>query len=416
MSKFRFLETARAVPFRIRIALAAVSLSAVALTGVLYTTGSETFNADVFPDHLSVRAELHKGEDLRNVEFWSDGVTPRRSTAFNTDGTTSHYDYRPDGTLQTAETIRTLDNGTKIVVRHADIMPDGATYKYDVQFFDDGVRKAKENRLVDAKTQHRLYYHENGVIRAEQTLLFDGQSLVYNGSNYVRRGWYMDNESVYRADTSLASTYKSLANEGSERRNFSDKGVLVSWMKTGEYKSTYEEAIYQDDGKTLVRKMSQTHQNTSVSTYRPNGSIAETRQWFGPVDTAMMTVDTFDANGVRILTQSYMSASDKYRLYSINTYTADGKDDRRHISYDIGGSATETVYFGDGSTWVNRYFNAEGFLYKETDMKAGSGGGATREYTNADNIRMDIPKEWLVMTKWEAPKQVIPYIPSQGYH
>lgn len=416
MSKLRLVEVARAVPLRFRIALAAVSLSAIALAGGFYLTAGDTINNDVFPDHLSTRTELHPGEDLRNVEFYADGVTPRHSFAYNTDGTTSNYNYRPDGTLETAETILTKDDGTKIVLRHADIMPDGVTYKHDVEYFADGVRKAKENTLVDGKTQHRLYYHENGAVRSDQTLVFDGQSLVYTGQSYVKKGWFLSTESVYRADSTLASTFKSGANDSSERQNFSDKGVLVSWMKTGEYQSTYEEAVYQADGKTLVRKMKQDHQNTEVTTYRPDGSPSETREWYGPVATAMMTVVTFDKNGIRVLTQSYMSASDKYRLYSINTYSADGKDDRRHISFTVGGAATETVYFGDGSTWVNRYFSASGFLQKEDDMKAGSGVQATREYTEADNIRMDIPKEWLVMTKWEAPKQVIPYVPQTGYH
>lgn len=405
MWKSNFLAPMLAVPARIRITLAAVSISALAMAGGYFATAGDTISTDVFPDRLPVRAELHQGEDLRTVEFHADGITPRHALAHNSDGTTSHYNYRVDGTLETAETILTREDGTNVVIRHADIMADGVTYKYDVQYFEDGVRKFKENRLVDATTQHRQYFHDNGVVRADQTIVYDSKS-------YSKKGWKLFAESTYRPDASLVSTFKYLENDGSDRQYFSDKGVLTSWKKVTNYASNYEEVQFQPDGKTPIRVMKQDHQNTEVITYRPDGSMFENRKWYGPVESAMMTVITYDQKGIRVLSQSYMGATDKYRLWSINSFTADGKDDHRHISFTVGGAVTETVYFGDGSKWTNRYFGVDGFLQKETDMVAGQGAVATREYTAADNIRMDIPAEWLVMTKWELPPQIIPYVPA----
>src|SRR5688572_24102931 len=101
MWKSKLLAPLLAVPVRIRIAVAAASLCAIALAGGYYATRGDTINNDVFPDSVTVRAELHKGEDLRNVEFYDDGVTPRHALAYNSDGTTSYYNYRSDGTLAT---------------------------------------------------------------------------------------------------------------------------------------------------------------------------------------------------------------------------------------------------------------------------------------------------------------------------
>ncbi|MDZ4837433.1 MAG: hypothetical protein SGJ27_26910 [Candidatus Melainabacteria bacterium] len=405
----KLLAPVLAVPVSIRIAVAAVSICAVALTAGYYATASDTIEDHHFPTRLPIQAELHDGEDLRNVDFYEDGITPRNAVAYNSDGTTTNYAYRVDGTLKVAETIKTLENGKAIVIRRADIMPDGVTYEHDVEYFDDGVQMRKENRLVDAATQHRKYFYANGAIRSNQTIVFDSKS-------YSKKGWKLFIESTYRVDSTLASTFKLLEDDGYERNTYSDKGVLVASTKMGRWETNYEEATFQADGKTPIRVMKQDHQSTEVLSYRVDGSLAERRQWFGALTSAMMTVTEYDTRGIRVLSRNYMSQSDKFRLYTITEYTADGKDELRNIYFEIGGAASETNYSLDGeSGWTRRLFSVSGYLEKEMDVIGGKGTVATREYTEADNIRLNLKPEWLVMTEFETPKQIIPYVP-QGMH
>ncbi len=410
MSYFRILDRARRVPYRIRIVAAAASLSAFALTGLLFATAvPDAINNDVYPENLTVRAELHQGETLRNVEFYPDNITPRSAVAFNNDGTTSNYNYRPDGTLETAKTIRTTEDGTEIVIRSATFLTDGKTYVHDVAYFEDGVRIAKETRLIDAATQHRQYFHPNGAVRSDQTIVYDSKS-------YSKKGWKLSTESVYRLDATLLSTYRLLENDGSERYNYSEKGLVSSYKKLSQWASNYEEGEFQADGKTPIRVMTQDHTKTEVTTYRLDGTVAEKRTWYGALTSAMMSVTEYDTRGIRILNRNYMSAAEKFRLYTITTFDAAGIDERRNIYMEVGGAINETVYNGDGSKWTRRLFGVNGLLYKEFDMEAGKGQVATRDYTEADNIRVDIPAEWLVMSKFETPQQIIPYIPQGMQH
>lgn len=385
------------------IVVAAVLVGAIALTGIRFATTGDTISDEVFPEKLPVQAELHDGEILRNVEFYPDGVTPKHAFAYNNDGTLTDYWYREDGTLERAESFWQNEDGSRIVLRRAEFLPDGVTYKYDIEYFADGIARAKELVLIDDNRQHRQFFWPNGVVRLDQVILRD------------QKGWKLKSRWEYREDASTLSRYEAGDNDSFEEWIHSEKGLLITYKKKTAWGGSYTEENYGgEDGNTVMRRMTQNHMSTKVETFDTSGKPLEERVWFGAIETGMMNVTVFDDAGKKRFYQSYMPKDGKPRLYVITEFKPDGKDGR-NFYFQQDGAISETVYNEDGSKWTRRLFRPDGTLAEEIDMEKGKGKVGTRQYEESADIRVQIPQEYLVFRPFTAPDQIIPYIPQGPY-
>ncbi len=387
------------------LAAAAVSLSTIALTGGYYATRTDTIdNVDLYPEKLPVQAQLHDGETLRNVEFYEDAITPKRAVAYNNDGTQTEFHYRENGTLETAQTVRLSEGGARTILRSAVLADDGVTYKHDVEYFDDGVRIRKELILADNETQNRKYFFENGNVFEDQVIKLD------------RKGWKLATESEYRADKSLASTYVATENDGWDRKYFDETGVLTMSKSVHTWASFYTEVTYAN-GVVPIRTVEQKGSSTTVTLRRVDGTKSEVRVWYGPLVKAMMVVTYFDEQERKTFYQSYMSDDDgKPVLSSITIYDRNG-DDARTVYYESDGEINETLYtFGDKSKWMRRLYRDDKTLKQEIDMEMGKGQVGTREFEAEDNIKFEIPEQYVVLQPYTTPEQVIEYHPDYNGH
>jgi antitoxin component YwqK of YwqJK toxin-antitoxin module len=390
---------------RIIVLAAAVSIGALAFAGGFYATRTDTIEiTDVYPEKLPVQAELHEGETLRNVEFYPDNITPRHAVAFNADGTLTDYWYRENGTLSKAETVKENENGTRTLLRSAVFLDDGKTYKHDIEYFDDGISVRKELVLTDLQTQHRKYFHANGVVREDQVILLD------------RRGWKLSTESEFREDSSLVSTYKSGENDAWERKSFDEKGVLTMSKAVSKWGSEYTEITYANGG-VPVREVVQNSSQTKLIIRRADGTVSEERWWYGPLVKAMMTVTYFDTQGRKTFYQSYGSLGDgKYELSTITIFAKNG-DDQRTVYFESDGELNETVYKdGDKSRWTRRLYRKDRSLSEEIDMEMGKGEVGRRQFPEDTTLRFEIPDKYVAFEKFITPDQVLEYHPPYNGH
>lgn len=387
------------------LAVAAVSLSAIALTGGFYATRTATIETiDLYPEKLAVQAQLHDGETLRNVEFYDDAITPKRAVAYNNDGTQTEFRYREDGTLETAQTVRLSENGARTIMRSAVFAEDGVTYKHDIEYFDNGVTVRKELILTDDATQIRKYFFENGNVYEDQVIKLD------------KKGWKLATESEYRADRSLASTYVATENDGWDRKYFDENGVLTMSKSVHTWASFYTEITYAN-GVVPIRTVEQRGSSTTLTLRRVDGTKSEVRVWYGPLVKAMMVVTYFDEQERKTFYQSYMSDDDgKPVLSSVSIYDKNG-DDARTVYFENDGEINETLYaYGDKSKWMRRLYRDDKTLKQEIDMERGKGQVGTREFAAEDGIKFEIPERYLVLQPYTTPEQVIEYHPDYSGH
>lgn len=391
-------------PLAVLIAVGSLGVIALAAGDYYATTDDTVTVVNVYPEKLPVQAQLHDGEDLRNVEYYPDNVTPRRAVAYNKDGSESEYNYRPDGTLERAQTVLVDETGTRTLIRKAEFLADGVTYKHDIEYFADGTRVRKELVLADANTQHRKYYHDNGAVYEDQVIVLD------------RKGWKLSTESEYRADSSLVSTYQAFEYDSWERKFFDEKGALTMKQGVGRWGSEYTELTYLN-GTVAVREVIQNSSGTKLITRRPDGTIAEERQWYGPLTKAMMVVTIFDQNGKKDFYQSYYSRDDGgYDLSTLTIYAPNGNN-ARTVYYEKDGKINETIYNPeDSKKWMRRLYRANHTLSEEIDMETGKGKVATRTFSEEDNIRFEIPERFVEFFPFTLPDQVIEYHPQYMGH
>jgi len=393
---------------RILYALAAtVLVSAAALAGaaIFMPRAEAPLDQGTFPSQLSVRAEVHEGEVVRTVELYPNG-TPRFGEAENADKSVTKFWYREDGTLAKAVTESAPDEqGKRTQLRYAEVGADGKTYVYDVEYNAAG-DKLKETRLVDANTTERTYFFPVGDTRRTQVIALD------------TRGWKLVTEDVFREDRTLVHTLRSGEAGSWEENDFADDGkTVVGLRRLRKHSVDYVDWQFDATGVTKLREVMQTNSRTTVTIRRPDdGSISEVREWTGEVEKSSMLVYIYDRAGNRMYDQWWDMKEGKYVLWMVREYRPDGTQSRQLLHDKNGGFiVAELVYSGDGmggnnSTFLRRKYRADGTLETEEDVVA-SKVAALREFTPADNRRIEVAPEHLAFSAYTAPPQVVPYSP-----
>jgi hypothetical protein len=381
--------------------------AATGAAAMLATMRDTALDAGAFQTSTAIRAELHDGETIRTVEFYPDGITPRKSVAQNVDGSNTTYTYRTDGTLDKIVTDSAADqNGLRSRLRYSEIAPDGKTYAYDVEWAADGTKR-KETRLVNNETTERSYFYADGNVRRSQVIALDS------------KGWKLVTEDIYREDRTLAHTLRSGQHDSFEATDYAADGVRAVFVKKL-VSGQYVEFTLADDGVTKLREVVQRSDGTTITVRRPDGTIAERRQWTSTVNQGSMVVEVMDGGGKLMYDNWWVWKDEKYVLWSHREYRADGTNSRQIIFASDGKTAeTELVYDGDGrmggtSNFLRRKYRPDGTLATE-EVVVKYQTQSTAEFSVEDNKRLVMDPSRLVDSEYTAPPTVVPYVPPREH-
>lgn len=365
-----------------------------------------------FGTRLANRIELPTdSSSIRTVEYYADGKTRKAGVEDLADGTTNHYWYRANGTLDRAVAhAKADDNGYRSILRQTQMEPDGVTFRFDREFYPDG-KVAKSVVLEDKNTTSRRYYHANGTLAKDQVL---------RRSEKVK--WHLFFESARRADGSKEREYK-LVGTPDAVYSFTDyhytPAGAVDVAKVADYmRGTYIEQHFNDVG-VLVKLIEQGQSGTSMKINRNDGSLAETYYWYGPVVNGYFMRTLFDTAGKKTATETWWFVGGQQLRRSAEWYDSAGNLKRQRVyryGQDAGTLESENIFEGNGWNSGNRTqrtFRPDGSLEKEvvSDGKGeklseqtfapGTTGGAHAEH--------EVP----VFPLKELPPQVIAYFEDE---
>ena len=370
-----------------------------------YFRGPEAFQTPGFPERLDRTVEVHPGEIVREVDHVDDRRT--NSTVAHTGGAVSELTYWPDTEkLRTGKTYGPADeSGKRKLLIDAEMEPDGVTYRKLHQYYLSGELYLKMVHLQDG-TSLRQYFFESGQLQRDQLLR------VYRGK------WMIFTEMVYRADGSLQERLTHGENQQWDRREFNENGVLVSHKAQSQYGSTYLEESFTADGKVVLKRLEQSHENTKVTLFHPSGVKISERVISGEVATGWHQVTIFDASGKKAYHQWWQYTSGGLRLWRLQEYGPDESFKRTFFFGTENDKLTvksETIHSG-GQEWggarINRVYRDDGTLKEEERFGADNKSISKIEHASEENIRAVYDPEMTKMPPFEVPPQIIPYVPS----
>jgi hypothetical protein len=391
--------------------LLALSLVAALIIAAVGPGAEKDLAREAFQKPHGSRIELPKGsQSIRVVELYPDRRTRKHGVEDHPDGSTSHYWYRPDATLERAVTYASASaEGERTVLRLARMEPDGVTFTEELGYYLDGTLE-RHVILQEDGTTSRRYYHSNSQIARDQVLRRDGKE------------WRLAFEAAFRLDGTRERSFLITAGVSTVDTLFNEKERVVV-VKTHDHKrETYAEAWYQDDGTTVKREVKQDYQGTTVVVFRDNGTALHRLVWHGNVKDGYLTVSVLNLAGKKVMDQTYYYHEGQQRLKSVELF---GADEKRHrlivfhsalspltVEFDVVFKTPVTGYGWQGPHH-RRDYRKDGTLETEKENADSSTLVWERKFAVSDNVRPVVDPSWI---KWrlpdDLPPQVIEYIPE----
>jgi len=386
------------------------AIIAIALLSVNLVPEKNLANGAI-QEHYGNKLVLPKGTaSIRTLELYPDKRTPKFGVEDHSDGTTTHYHYRPDGTLERARVFGNAgDSARRPVIRESTMAADGKTYLTDVAYNLDGT-VIRNVALLNDTTTTRRYFHNNGAIARDQIMSLDGKV------------WKLTSELAFREDGRKARVFTVTAGVSAVDTIYGDNQQVVA-LKTRDFKKdTYDEVWYAEDGKTELRVVKQTTSGTNVSVKRADGSTAQEVYWYGNIkDAWVIYVKEMDAKGRLTFQQNFSLSEGEQRLRSVEFYTAGIR--KRLILFrttgpENGNVEIETRFEGNtgnfGEPHTQWFYRKEGSLEAKRHYSKGSELVSETLYTESQNLRATVDPDWTKNRMVsEVPPQVIPYVPER---
>lgn len=389
-------------------ALALLVLAIAALGAGLAWKRPRDLAVDVFQERTN-RVELPTASgSIRTVELYPDKLTRKHGVEENADGTTNNYWYRPDGTLDHANTLGVPDAaGNRREVRRTQMERDGVTFKSDLSFYKDGTSKS-EIVLRDDKTTTRRYFHQSGELAKDQVM------------SLVNKVWYVTHEDAFYEDGAKQRVFR-VEPGVSETDTLYAQNERVTAIKVQDLKAgTYKETWYYEDGTSPMREVWQDYSGTVITAKRKDGSVSvKTLFQYGNIVNAYITVQVFDRQGQKRLEQGFSKYEGTDRLRSVEVYR-DGKKKELLMLYggggpEAGGVEFHIIFDGDGFSGprVRREYRKDGSLAVER-REGGSIPLSAVMFTEEQNIRHAALDPDIVKNRipTELPPQKIQFIPE----
>jgi antitoxin component YwqK of YwqJK toxin-antitoxin module len=393
------------------VAFIGVVVLAIVAAAVIAFTPKPDLTSDLFPERFGNELQLPQNTgSIRTLEMWEDQRTPKFGIEDHADGSTTHYRYRPDGTLASATLYAAADqSGNREVIRDSTMAADGFTYLKDITYFQDGT-VWKDFVLADDGTTHRKFYHPNGVLAKEQVM------------EYEWRVWKLMSEQAFFDDGKKSRVFLITRGKSLEDTIYGAGQVLQVHKKHDYVARTYNETWYHDDGKTPLRVVEQTADGTTATVMRRDGTIAEEYRWWGEVQKSGITVNVFDRAGRKRYQQTYWWGyhTNKLEFRSVEVFDANGTLTNFVMYYTSGpesGKVEAEVTFSSKEGWkgphVRREYRKDGSLAVAKTNQNTSTTVFEQKFDAAQNIQPTINPQWIVRHMVDTPPQMVTYVPPR---
>ncbi len=363
-----------------------------------------------WPVHLSKSVELQKGEILRDVLYYPDGIHRRYAEADLSDGGVRKYWFGTAGKLQEAKTFSRLIDGERKLLRHALFEANGYDYVLDTEFYLDGVMKKLVQKMTDT-VSFRWHYFETGELR-----LFEN----FERSSKNPANWFKRISDTYRKDGSLFEHINRKNEKDFDLYQFSPENrlVLTKFKREGGYR--YFENYYFEDGVNIRRKLAQDSKKTEAWIYHPNNQVFEHRKWIGPTPTGTIYFDQFDSSGAQTLEQVWNFDTNIGGVYTPMWVVVFVDDKPCYRFWFANGTSrvivaehflTEKAARGD----MIRYDLHEDGTVKIESYRDGKDKVLVSENYTSEQKRMipfKLDPAWFVLNIGELPPQVVEYDPN----
>lgn len=386
----------------------ASALAALAL--VAYTLVPERdLGRDVFREQFAVKLVLPTGTgSIRTVEFYPDKRTRKSAVEDHADGTTTLYNYRPDGTLEGATVLAKAEENVTVrpIIRKSVMEADGVTYTTDTEYDITG-RVTKTVVLQADGSTTRRYFHADGQIAKDQIM-------VRNGSQ-----WKLMSELAFSADGAKERVLNVTAGVSAVDTLYGPGEVFRAVLTTDYKVGKYGEIWFDTDGKTPIREVEQDSNRTQVLVKRKDGSVAEKYVWYGEVKTGSLTVYVLDKAAKTRLEQTLFFTEGQLRMRSVEVYQADGRRTDL-VVFRTTGAEVGTVEFAvhfDGKDWsephTRREFRTDNTLESLKKQKNNQTMVSEQKFAAWQNVKPDINPDWTTVRTVPLPPQVIAYVPER---
>lgn len=390
------------------IAGAAIATALAVLAFVAITLAPEKdLGRDVFREQFAVTLVLPKGTgSIRTVDYYPDSAHTRKSAVEdNADGTTTHFHYRPDGTLNDAIVFAKVDVNVKDrpVIRKSVMAADGVTYVTDFEY-DIAGRTTKEVVLQMDGSTTRRYFHTDGSIARDQLMVRDGTR------------WKLMNELAFNADGSKARVLVVTAGVAGVDTLYGP-GEVVLAVRTSDLKfGKYNEVWFDTDGKTPIRVVEQDSNRTTITVKRKDGSISEKFVWFGNMKGGNLTAYVMDGASNKRIEQTLYFIEGQLRMRSAEVYQPDGRKTDLVMFRTHGkeaGTVEFTVHF-DGINFTQphtRYeYRTDNTLESVKKQQDSTTIISEQKFTVQQNVKPGINPDWTTVREVPMPPQVIAYV------
>ncbi|MDZ4833264.1 MAG: hypothetical protein SGJ27_05630 [Candidatus Melainabacteria bacterium] len=389
-----------------------VAASLAGLAFVAHTLVPEKdLGSDVFREQFAVTLVLpHGSASIRTVDYYPDMRTRKSALEDHADGTTTHYDYRPDGTLSGAVVFAKVDGSVKVrpVVRRSVMEADGVTYLADTEFDGSG-RVTKEVALQEDGSTTRRYFHADGTLAKDQVMVRDGSR------------WKLMNELAFAADGSKSRVLAVTAGVAAIDTLYGSDEVVRAVRTTDLKFGKYNEVWFDSDGKTPIREVEQNSSRTQVLVKRKDGSISEKFIWYGDLKTGSLTAYVMDKHSNKRLEQTQYFIEGQLRMRSAEVYLPDGRRTDLVMFRTHGqesGTVEFTVHF-EGKNFTEPHtrheFRTDNTLESVKKQKDNQTTISEQKFTAQQNVKPDINPDWITVRKVELPPQVIPYVEQREH-
>lgn len=389
--------------------LAAIGFIAFVAFG---TTGNGDINDVSMPTKLNQRLETHPGERARVVDYGKDDVRTH-ALATHWDESTTEYFYWPvTGNAKHIITRAPADEeGNRKVLREALVEADGVTYTSDIEYYLDGSKK-KILLLAEPNKSTRQLFYPSGVLSRDEVMTREKP----------QGKWTLVSADTFRQDSSIETSFRLRQYNASEFTEFSPEGVAVVRKTVSQYKTSYNEVWFAEDGKTLERQVEQNSSATKVTYFHANGLKRYELEWHGEVGKGTLQVFFYDERGNKLFQQWWDFKDGEHKLWLIKEFRTDGSMSRMFYWEPAGGvMRSEVVYHGDGNLGGGgprtlRKYRDNGTLEFEDETLAGNVNGPKRSFSAEENIRYVLDPAHTKMPEVILPPQVVPYNPPMMGH
>jgi len=387
------------------IVLILVSLMVLGLSGC--RREADDISQPNYPTHLRHRVELLKDQDGKGGRvryiLYNEEMTKKIGVENQyPDGVTEFEYYREDGTLREINGFYPLDPDGKDTTRkpRRTVLFDknGKTVLFERITRIDGTAEMYNRSRADGGFETELFYPDGKTTKNRKVTSSSGEVTL---------------EETYRQNGRLETQMRKISYYEYETTEFRENGTRLSVTTRGSSRwSPVYKTVFAADGIQVEMKAQYTSWSVEVEYRRPDGTLAEKRNYSS---YGSMTVTTYGPDGKAQWRQEWRGTpvsgdwtdTTNYRITRIEEVKPDGYTATREIELYDDGKTVKKIRIRDGVNYysgTNKYFRPDGTLEKEEVQEDYNKVKDTKEFKPEENIRETLPDEYLKLTPRQRPK------------